>query len=120
MDVKLVPVLASDARIASVNSEWIREAAQFDECLLFWRVTAKTGSPTSIDAAVAYSVDGGSTFIAPNTAETFVIDSTGSSSQLIKLSQMGEGFRLECAMVGGSVGNGFTFQCDAVFRRLRR
>lgn len=116
--IKRVTVLASEARIADENSDFIDEVGMFDECQLFLIVTAKTGSPTSLDAVVKYSLDGGTTYAAPATAEEFTQVTGSTSNQMKKLTNLGEGFRVETTLAGGSAGNGFTFSIVAVMKRL--
>ena len=112
---KITEVLASAARIATATSDYI-EAELYEEAQLFLLVTAKTGSPTSLDVAVQYTYDGGTTFVAPNTAEAFTQVTGATSTQLIKLSNLGDGFRVVGTMAGGSAGNGFTYSVVAVLK----
>jgi len=116
-ETKVVEILASAAQIGSVNSAYIDTAA-WDEAHVFLVVTAKTSTPTTLDAAVTYSFDYGTTYAAPVTAEPFTQVTGATSTQCLKLTNLGKGFRVEVTMVGGEAGKGWTFYIEAVLKRL--
>ena len=110
-------LMASTALIASANSDYISTEG-YDEALVFLFVTAKTGSPTSLDAAIYYSSDAGTTYAAPKTAEAFTQVTGSTAAECLKLTNTGRGFRVVTTMVGGSTGNGFTFSVVVIQKRL--
>jgi len=115
--LKKITLLSSTLRIASANSEY-QDAEGWDEAQIFLLVTAKAGSPTTLDVKVTYSSDGGTTYAAPKTAAAFTQVTGSTAAECIQLTDMGGGFRVETTMVGGSTGVGWTFEVIAIMKRL--
>lgn len=116
--IKRVEVLASELRITDANSA-IMWTGMWDEVMLYLLVTARGGAPTSLDAVVKYTPDGGTTYVAPDTAEAFTQVTGATATQFLKLSNVSEAFRVETTLAGGSAGVGWTFSMVAIMKRLR-
>ncbi|HUV38613.1 MAG TPA: hypothetical protein VMY39_03325 [Planctomycetota bacterium] len=121
--VKTIELLESELRITDENSDYVN-TEMWDEAQVFLIVASKTGSPTTLDAAIHYSCDGGTTY-APTAAaanivalEAFTQVTGSTSNQVIKLHTLGRGFRVQTVLVGGSAGVGWTYYVTVVLKRL--